>query len=236
VNIDYTRDIAQKFGLQAALHDIAYRAANRLTDVMLLRGMTIAMDTVDPEYLKPQEGRWGFMARELLLDRVRAQESDMTEDFIHDAIAQGDRCYGVLHGDTLASYGWYATRPTPIDDDLTLHFDPAWAYMYKGFTLPAYRGKRLHGFGMARALAALSNEGSAGLISYVRSNNFPSLKSCYRMGYRDFGQLFAAKFNGQHITYASKGCKAFDFRIEVAGPSRAVSQPAARGAADRAAA
>jgi hypothetical protein len=217
VNLDYTRDIVQRFGLQAALHDVAYRAASRLTDAMLLRGMTVIMDTVPREYLKPQEeGRWGFLDRELLLERVGAQESDMTEDFIVDAIARGDRCYGVMFGDTLASYGWYSRRPTPIDDDLTLHFNSAWAYMYKVFTLPAYRGNRLHGIGAARALEVFSKRGSAGLICYVRSNNFSSLKSCYRMGYRDFGQILVAKLNGRYITYSSRGCKAFDFRIELA--------------------
>ncbi len=87
--------------------------------------------------------------------------------------------------------------------------------MYKGYTVPAYRGKRLHGIGMARALEAISKEGNAGLISYVRSNNFASLKSCYRMGYRDFGNLFVAKLNGQYVTYTSKGCKAFGFHVEV---------------------
>lgn len=228
VNIDYTRDIALNFGPMAALHDIAYRAANRLTEAMLLQGIKLDLNTLDPDYLEtelpPDSVRWGFLGEAELVPRARAGEAELDLPFVEQALAKGDLCYGVIDGGagagngsgTLASYGWYSSRPTPVSEGLTLHFDPTYAYMYKGFTLPAYRGKRLHGIGMARALEALVAQGKKGLVSYVKSNNFASLKSCYRMGYGDFGQIVVARLNGRYVTYATKGCAEYAFRVEVA--------------------
>jgi hypothetical protein len=213
MNVDHTRKIIQAHGAIAGIHDLAYRAASRLVDLMVLNGMAITMAGLDRSYLGDDVLRWGFLGREELLERVRARPMEMTEAFVESATGIEDRCYGALLDGELVSYGWYSTQPTRVTGELTLHFDPSYVYMYSGFTLPEHRGRRLHGIGMARALAALTAEGHKGLVSYVRSNNFASLKSCYRMGYRDFGRVLAARANGRYLTYATPGCRAYDFRL-----------------------
>jgi hypothetical protein len=228
MNIEYTREVAQKFGLKAAVQDLVYRAANRLVDVKLLDGIVLTTATLDTSYLEgPADKSWGFLDRETLITCVEAQEADMTAEFVEDALGRGDQCFGRMDGKTLASYGWYSRRPTLVENGLMLHFDPAYSYMYKGFTMPAYRGQRLHGIGMALSLVALAGPGQKGLVSFVHSNNFPSLKSCYRMGYRDFGQLVAAKIRGHRFTYATPGCKPYDFRLEVVAeaPTSGTTRP-----------
>src|SRR5262249_28103377 len=143
----------------------------------------------------------------------------MDAEFIDQALARGDRCYGAIDGDTIVAYGWYSTKPTPvtaISEDMVLHFDSAYAYMYRGYTLPAYRGKRLHGIGMARAMEAYVREGSRGLVSVVDAANFASLASCYRLGYRSFGQIICARIAGQYFTFATGGCEEYSFRIDPA--------------------
>jgi hypothetical protein len=127
--------------------------------------------------------------------------------FLRDAARRGDRCYALFQGETLASYGWYSDRPSSIDDNLLIHFDPVYAYMYKGYTVPAYRGLHLHAVGMCRALRD-------GLISYVQSNNFASLRSVARMGYRIFGTVFLVRLGGRNLTYATRGCRDDDFWVE----------------------
>src|SRR5437667_315175 len=83
-----------------------------------------------------------------------------------------------------AAYGWYASAATPVAPGLVLHFAPGYVYMYKGFTHDLHRGKRLHAIGMTRALQHYRSSGFKGVVSYVESSNFDSLKSCARMGYR----------------------------------------------------
>jgi hypothetical protein len=112
------------------------------------------------------------------------------------------------------SIGWYSNKPTQVSDELVLHFDRAWMYMYKGYTLKSHRGKRLHGVGMSRALCAYSERGFRGLISYVNSTNFESLRSTERMGYRIFGDVYIAKAIGRAVTWSTPGCAAYKFRVE----------------------
>jgi hypothetical protein len=215
MNTEHTRKIIHTHGVVAAVHDLAYRVAHRLTDLMVFDGMKLTLETVDRSFLEGDRSGWGFLDRDTLLACVGAPRSlDMSEAFIEQATTRRDRCYGLLIGDELASYGWYATQPTPVTDELLLHFDPSYAYMYKGYTRTVHRGKRLHGIGMARALAALTAEGQKGLVSYVESNNFASLRSCHRLGYQDFGRLFATRTNGRYRTYATAGCEVYDFRVE----------------------
>lgn len=212
------RDLVERHGVRAAVHDLAYRTANRLTGAMVLHGIVLTMGSVIRELMENDTGlRWGFIDREALVRALpEGACDDMDERFIDEALQRGDRCYGAFDGDVLVSYGWYSTRPTPVNRELVLRFDRAYAYMYKGYTLPAYRGRRLHGIGMARAMKALVDEGQRGLVSYVKSNNFASLRSCYRLGYRDFGRIFAIKLNGRYRIHATSGCAEYGFRVEPA--------------------
>jgi hypothetical protein len=69
---------------------------------------------------------------------------------------------------------------------------------------------------MTMALQAYLARGFRGLVSYVESNNFASLKSVVRMGYEIFGTIAVLKAFGVHCTRASAGCRARGVRIEPA--------------------
>jgi hypothetical protein len=86
--------------------------------------------------------------------------------------------------------------------------------MYKGFTDSRYRGQRLHAIGMTRALEHYLSKGFGGIVSYVESTNFDSLKSCFRMGYRVFGSIYVVRIFGRDFAFSSPGCRRFDFRVE----------------------
>jgi len=55
--------------------------------------------------------------------------------------------------------------------------------------------------------------GYCGLVSYVEAENFDSLKSCFRMGYALFGSVFLVKLFGRYFSWASPGCRRFEFRV-----------------------
>jgi hypothetical protein len=131
---------------------------------------------------------------------------DLTEPFVRHACAKGDRCYGVLDGETLASYKWCSTRPTDVDAHLRLQFGDEWFYTYKAFTLPAYRGQRLHAALTARVLAEAATRRARGSISCVEINNVPSLNSFARMGATRVGTLCAVRVFGRYWTPRSPGC------------------------------
>lgn len=208
----FTRTVRQ-FGVLRTLYDFALRALNRLVYVRLLQAVSI--HTPNPKALERRpEYRYGFLRRAIILAFAVDPEYEMNERFLREALAKGDRCYGVVHGDTLVSYGWYSSKPTvALTDDLELRFDPTYVYMYKGFTHEAYRGQRLHAAGMAHALHEFRTEGMRGLVSYVESNNFSSLKSCSRMGYETFGHVLVLRTCDRYFIGASPGCRERGFGL-----------------------
>jgi len=198
------------FGVRACLHDTFIRGANRAAYLRILKCVvvTTVRDVGECTY------EHGFVDRARLRRWMQQPEYELDPAFVEEALAKGDRCYAIWDQETLASYGWYAYQPTAVNDDLTLSFDPAYVYMYKGFTHPRYRGQRLHAIGMSLALASSLQQGFRGLLSYVESNNFASLKSCYRMGYRDAGWIGFAKVFGTYFIHASAGCRDYGLRLD----------------------
>ncbi len=215
-SIDDLRRTSHTYGLGAAAHDLGCRAINKLASLQILKGMTVRMDDIrDPSLFEAPEFEARFATEDELLRYAETGEHEFSLAFLRRAFGRGDRCYALFDaGGKLASHGWYSNLPTSIDDRLVLHFDRDYTYMYKGFTLPAYRGKRLHAVGMCRALRAVTDEGKSGLISWVYSNNFASLRSVVRMGYRIFGSVYAIQAGNSILTYATAGCRERGFWLE----------------------
>ncbi len=208
-------DEYRRFGAIKTFQDLSLRALHRSVKARVLKGIKI--ETVDPEYLKcdkPYRGE--FLSEAQLTEITRGKpEYEMSERFLREAFDKGDECYGFVDGEVLAAYGWYSNSPTAIDaPGMKLHFDPRYIYMYKGYTQVKYRGQRLHAIAMNRALAAYLAKGYKGLISYVEWNNFGSLKSCYRIGYQDFGNIYLARMFGKYVTHSDWGCDTYSFRLE----------------------
>jgi hypothetical protein len=196
----------KRHGIRNTLHYLVMRALALLGEFKILRGVWV--QTPDPRFLEvPDRYTAEFFTPAADLD------ADLSERFLREAAARGDACYGIRQGAALAAYGWYARGPTPVSDDLSLHFSRDYVYMYKGFTDPRHRGLRLHAIGMTRALAHYRNLGYRGIVSYVESTNFDSLKSCFRMGYAVFGSVYMVKIFGRWLAFSSPGCWRFRFRV-----------------------
>lgn len=208
----------RRHGAAATLYEAAVRALGTVADFRILRGVSVARP--DPAFLD-----CAYDAT--LLDEAglrafaRDPENELSAEFLDQALQRGDQCYGIVDRGRLAAYGWYAFGPTPIGlPGVVLHYRSGYVYMYKGFTHRDYRGKRLHAIGMTRALAHYLATGYRGIVSYVESTNFDSLKSCFRMGYEAFGTVCLARLPGGWRACSTPGCARYDFRVERSGDAR----------------
>jgi len=210
---DFIRNDLENLGLATTLYDAAFRAINYLTYFTVLKCMTIS--AVDPHYLK-RNNRYSYMFLDpnMLFQFAKNLDYDLPEEFLQQALKKGDECYAILDGDTLASYGWYSDKPTNISDTMRFHFSNGYIYMYKGYTHNNYRGQRLHAIGMTLALKEYLSRGFTGIISYVESTNFSSLKSVYRMGYQDVGKIYILKLFGKYLVHRTKGCREYGVWLE----------------------
>jgi len=213
------RSSVATLGLSHALHDLALKATNRVVLLKILKCM--AIERINPAFaVCPAPYRAMFLGTPMLREFSRDPANDLSEGFLEEALAKEHECFGILAGDSLAAYGWYASGPTRIDPpDLVLHPGNRYVYMYKGFTHVGHRGRRLHAVGMTMAHQDYLNRGFKGLVSYVESNNFSSLNSVRRMGYEVFGTIFVLQLFGISLTHVSAGCRARGVRLGRALPA-----------------
>lgn len=177
-------------------------AAKMMLNELLVRGarvdvmQVIALDpddmdvppvdsSIETRFLKPSEIR-----------RFAANPSNnLPPEFAERAERGLDLCYAALHGDRLANYGWYALGCVEPEHaaGAALGLPPNVAYMYKLFTHPDFRGRRLNGACMGRATLELRKRGIDRIASLVYWSNEPSLRSCQRLGFRRVGLLVIGK-------------------------------------------
>ena len=207
-------DNIKHYGFLRTFEDMALRLLNHVVFFKVLK--CVKIDRVNPEFLKSDENFRGlFLPVEQLRELSLDPESEIPQTFLEEALEKGDECYGFFDGDKLASYGWYSNKPTESAwPDLMIHFSNQYIYMYKGLTHSKYRGQRLHAIGMTQALEAYLERGYKGIVSYVEWNNFASLKSCYRMGYKDFGTIYAIRLFSHYFLRSDAGCDRYGFRLE----------------------
>ncbi|MGH9938601.1 MAG: GNAT family N-acetyltransferase [Blastocatellia bacterium] len=200
------------YGLSDTVYDFGYRGVNHLTLLMVLKCLTI--DAVDRKFLHIKNGyTCEFLDPEKLMVLSKNPEYQLKRNFLDEALDKGDECFAILDGDCLASYGWYSNKSTKVSDELELHFNERYVYMYNGFTHPDYRGQRLHAIGMTMALDHYLNRGHKGIVSWVEANNFSSLRSCHRMGYREFGEIHILKLFHKYFILCNKGCRDYGFNV-----------------------
>ena len=183
----------------------------------ILKGMTLTLDNTDNQFLgEHPEFSGEIVAGDDIVSLVDS-EIHIAEKFVVGAQHRGDWAYVLRDGQRVASYGWYSKQSVPIDEHFSLQFSKDYTYMYKGYTHKDYRGKNLHAFGMAHALSIAVKSGNLGLISYVEGDNFASLRSCDRLGYKIFGTCIVLRLFGKDLILRSPSCKHFNFSVRALG-------------------
>jgi hypothetical protein len=217
VHVNFLSHLRRKLGshgLSNTLDAYVLKALNRVFVIKILRG--VCVEEADASFLSlPQNYRADFLSADELRKYSSDPKTEISSEFLDEALARGDQCYAIREEETLAAYGWYSAGSTPIGlGELVLNFSRQYVYMYKGFTDERYRGQRLHAIGMTRALAHYLSGGHNGLVSYVEAQNLDSLKSCFRMGYRVFGSIYVVRIFDRYHAFSSPGCSRFGFRLD----------------------
>lgn len=125
------------------------------------------------------------------LERYGAQAAyELSPRFLAGQAARDDLCFGAFAGGRLASYCFFALQPTDIDASLRFRFAARWIYVYKAFTHPAWRGRRLQQQVFRGAQPAVrrwlqGREPCHGFVTLVAADNLASLNAFARLG---FGQ------------------------------------------------
>ena len=184
-------EIRKSFGNAAVLQWGASQVAYKLVNMEVTNIVWLDL----PRLNLPGQPDPEFTFRFLMVEELREFAKDPRNLICDERIASAETgrhfCFAALDGARLAAYGWYALEATGLDLNygIALAYPDDVACMYDGFTHPDYRGKRLHGFCMGYALQGLTAYGVDKLVSTVHWCNWPSLRSCWRLGYIDLGRV-----------------------------------------------
>ncbi len=185
------RQTRRNYGFGIALGEFAYRLARRLMSAEIAQ--VLQLDLAAMRAPKPPALDLDY--RFLSADEVRAAAADPAHDLdatMAERLRSGrDFCYGAFHGNRLASYSWYALDSIEPEHGfgagLTFPLDTV--YLYKAYTLPAYRGRQVHGAALQRAARFFQQHGITQLIAIVEFGNWASLRSHEKLGCRPVGRL-----------------------------------------------
>ncbi len=113
-----------------------------------------------------------------------------------------DVCVAAFVAGRLAAYAWYALDSLEAEHNrgrsphsgtaVSLPRDAA--FLYKGYTVPEYRGRGIYGRIHHFALASLIARGVTRIFATADWTNQAALKSCYRAGFNYLGNVY--RFGG----------------------------------------
>ena len=222
------RQARSTYGRIAGLEYVVDYVGHKLVGLAVVRVVWL-----DVARLAPHELVTGFDCRFLDPEEIRVFSRDPTNDLsevmVDRAAASTDLCFASLFKEDgrLAAYGWYALECIEAEHNVgvAMSFPPDVAHMYKGFTHPDFRGKRLHGVLMGMALHELGSRGVTKLVSVVSWTNWPSLRSCDRLGYVVLGTTVSLG-GGRLILHVPVAGKRLGVRFGSRAEKRRVASPA----------
>jgi RimJ/RimL family protein N-acetyltransferase len=202
---------------------VADRVGGKVVNLKVVHVVWLDVSEVSVSAASYPDFTFRFLSADEISRFARDPAYDLDPEMAQRAADGRNSCFAALDGDRMAAYGWYAREWIEPEhcDGFGLRMPREVVYMYKGFTHPDFRGKRLHGAVMGLALRDFAADGVRALISTVEWTNDASLKSCARLGYRQIGLLARARVLGRAWWRTSS--KARERGVEIVAPGAAKS-------------
>jgi len=146
------------------------------------------------------EPRWddNYEFRQLAADDVRRLAADPANDLAAGMavrLADGShQCFAAFDGLNLACYVWCSQRSVGPEDTMGIPTElPGDAcYVFKAFSVPAYRGRGIYVLTAQRMLATCRQVGKTWGIALIEYGNVASIRSHDRIGLKPHGWIASA--------------------------------------------
>ena len=147
-------------------------------------------------------------------------EYEISPRFVDGIAARDDLCLGAFVDGKLVSYRFFAVGPTAIDSHLRFHFPLRWIYAYKAYTLPAWRGRRLHRRLFLGSLSEVQRwlqglHEPLGFVTLVVADNIASSRALARLGFSPFESFSVLRIRSRPRLVSPSKDEARDFYIEL---------------------
>lgn len=199
----------RQFGNRAVLQWLVDRVARRLIHFQVDNLVCFDVDRLgEPPPIEPGL-TFRFLTPAEVLTFASDPANEIERTMAQRALAAQDLCFGVIAEGRLAGYGWCAFDF--IDPQhcggLAMSCPPHVAYLYKGFTRPEFRGKRLNGVRVLLAGRELAKRGIRKLVGLVDWTNWSSMRSSVVAGGTSLGRLVTIGLGRYRWTFYPKAAR-----------------------------
>jgi hypothetical protein len=157
--------------------------------------------------------RVALLEEAALLAHCLDPELELSQASVRDAFARGDVCAGVLQGERLLGYAWFAFGATPESGGIWIDFGPGAIYTYRHFVRPGHRGRRLVAGLLSAADARATQSGRSSCLTLVYTHNLASIRATERSGARTVGYAACLKLFGRLLCWRSPGARRQQLRF-----------------------
>ena len=203
----FLRNHARRFGIAATARYAWCKAMDRIAGYTPYSCFVRPVDQLFPAPAKPHPQLVYRVVEWNEIARIAADpQYEISDTFLATALRRRDVCMGAFAGERLVAYGFSSARATNIDADFCFQIPSGWMYNFKAYTLPEWRGKRIHA-GIWEARRRIFREaGFTHLVALVVATNYPSLGSLHRLGFRRvFGFAVVGKSERRRLLAPGNG-------------------------------
>jgi CelD/BcsL family acetyltransferase involved in cellulose biosynthesis len=184
-------DECRRFGVSSAASGLAYRVVRRIGRVRRVHVLSLDIAELPPQPALPRAFEWRWLTPSEVRDYAADEVNDL-DAAVEKPGGNGDHsCCAVLIGSRLVNYCWYAVGSIEAEHSfgLGLSLPSDTLFLYKAFTHPDFRGRGFHPIGVSRAIESFAQRGISRVIALVENDNWPSLISHAKLGFRRAGRL-----------------------------------------------
>lgn len=211
----FKRDLISA-GLKGLLGDLFIRFMNLFTEFKVLNCLSIEESMLHPEIKKINtQYQDKFLSPEEVAEFMQVAITRLPGYVAEVGINKNDECLGLLDNGHLINYCWYSDLPTRLSHDLEVHFSNEYKYAYRSYTIVPFRGQRLQGLNLYRALQFYQKKGFKGVVAYVDSNNFNSIRSLNHLGFQFFARIIILKIWNTYYIFQPRQSNPYQFSVQL---------------------
>lgn len=138
------------------------------------------------------------------MDKENYDYDNNAKQYSIDRLAKGDRCILALHNNKIIGYLWVMRDTMELLQSKYISLSKNRAFVYKGFVLKEFRGKKVHAVMTEYLIDILKKDGKRFVVGAIDTDNKASLKTRGNHKYYIIGNIIHIRFFGLKYDYIKK--------------------------------
>lgn len=197
-----------RYGFKKLLIRFVFSQINKVLYLEALNIIVLERERIkDPKPLDQRKLTFRYATEDDLLEMLKNPEFKMTDNKLAH-FRNGDHCLLCFVDDELAGYTWAHTKGQPLlFPGFRISVPDDYCYNYAALTLPKFRGMNLQSIRHYHLMNNPRWNDKTGLLGYVVSTNWDSIKGQSKSGYHSIGRIRLFGTKKKYMAFFSKRLK-----------------------------